>query len=207
MLCIRVWVTNHLRLFAVIFVVSISSATLAQNHELAVTFGGQIPVNASFDIDPGFAIQGSYAGRLLHVPLASIYFEFPVVVGLKNEGLLPSFSGLERREYSSLFIAPGLKLKLAPEFPVSPYFTLGGGLARFKLDATANSPEQTRNTSVIQFGAGLDMKIAPFISLRGEVRDFYSGSLLEGPAALPGGGSIAGRQHNIVPSAGLVLRF
>ncbi|HEV8523267.1 MAG TPA: hypothetical protein VGQ71_02115, partial [Terriglobales bacterium] len=97
------------KLFAAIVVVSISPATLAQNHELAVTFGGQIPVNASFDVDPGFAIQGSYAGRLLHEPLASTYFEFPVVVGLKNEGLLLPFSGLKRREYSSLFIAPGLR--------------------------------------------------------------------------------------------------
>ena len=49
------------------------------------------------------------------------------------------------------------------------------------------------------------MKIAPFLGLRAEVRDFYSGSpeLTLNQVT----GTFNERQHNIIGTAGLVLRF
>lgn len=175
--------------------VFISIFASAQAHELALTAGGQFPYNNTYDSGSSFAVGASYAGRIIHVPLASLYFEVPVVVGLKSVTHLPS-----RSNYSSLFIAPGLKLKLAPEFPVSPYFVGGIGYARFHQDANQAVSAQSVNTNVFDVGGGLDFKIAPFVSWRGEVRDFYSG--------LPNFNSLpSGRQHNVVAQTGIVLRF
>ncbi len=168
----------------------------AQAHELAITVGGQFPSNEQYNSGASFAVGATYAGRIVHVPLAALYFELPVVVGPKSVTRLPS-----RSNYSSLFITPGLKLKLAPEFPVSPYLAGGIGYARFHQDSTATVVSQSLNKAVYDFGGGLDFKIAPFVSWRGEVRDFYSG--------LPNFGSLpdTGRQHNLVAQTGLVLRF
>lgn len=171
-------------------------STFAQQNELAVTVGGQFPRNNQFDIGASFAVGGSYAGRLAHVPLASLYFEVPVVVGTQSVLRLPT-----RNSYSSLFITPGLKVKLAPEFPFSPYFAVGVGFARFHQKASSTVSDQSVNTNVFSYGAGFDQKVFPYLSWRGEVRDYFSGA--------PAFNSVldSGRQHNIVAQTGLVLRF
>ena len=179
-----------------LFLLVMSVFASAQSHELALTVGGQFPYNNQFDSGASFAVGATYAGRIIHVPLAALYFELPVVVGPKSVLRLPS-----RSNYSSLFITPGLKLKLAPELPISPYFVGGIGYARFHQDSNALVAAQTVNKEVFDFGGGVDFKIAPFVSWRGEVRDFYSG--------LPSFNSLPdnGRQHNVVAQTGLVLRF
>lgn len=63
------------------------------------------------------------------------------------------------------------------------------------------------NTSLVDFGGGIDTKIAPYISLRFEARDYYSGSLSSlSPLPLPFS-ILPGRQNNVLATAGLVLRF
>jgi hypothetical protein len=57
------------------------------------------------------------------------------------------------------------------------------------------------NNGVFDVGGGLDMKVAPFLSLRGEVRDFYSGGLSLLPL------STNDRQHNLFATAGIVVHF
>jgi len=180
----------------ILFMLVMSVFANAQRHELAFTVGGQWPSNEQFDSGASFAVGGTYAGRIVHVPLAALYFELPVVVGTKSVTRLPS-----RSNYSSLFITPGLKVKFAPEFPVSPYIAGGIGYARFHQDANTVVTSQTVNTEVYDFGGGLDFKIAPYLSWRGEVRDFYSG--------FPDFNSLpdTGRQNNLVVQTGLVIRF
>lgn len=186
--------SRYIVVFAFILMMSVFAS--AQAHELAITAGGQFPYNNQFDSGASFAVGANYAGRLIHIPLAALYVELPVVVGPKSVTRLPS-----RSNYSSLFITPGLKLKLAPEFPVSPYVAAGIGYARFHQDANGSVSSQSVNTEVYDFGGGLDFKIAPFISWRGEVRDFYSG--FPDFNSLPN----TGRQHNVIAQTGLVLRF
>ena len=181
---------------------------VAQSHELAVTVGGKFTSDQNFNIDPSFAIEGSYAGRLIHAPLAALYFELPVAAGLKSnssnpnscEAIISPLCNGTSFTTSALFVAPGVKLKLGPELPVSVYFTVGGGLAHFR-GASNTGNNTSNNTKTVQFGAGMDFKIAPFLSFRGEVRDFYSGmpfTPLIGPST---------RQHNVFTTGGIVLRF
>ncbi|MBZ5627647.1 MAG: porin family protein [Acidobacteriia bacterium] len=173
---------------------------LAQKIELAVGAGGYFPVNLT-GVGNAAAIEGSVAYRVASVPLLSAYVEVPVVGTLNSSvttlGLTSSAS------YSALFVAPGLRVKFAPGFFVSPWFAAGGGLAHFSANSGLRQlgGSDSTNTNVFDYGGGLDIKIAPYLSVRGEVRDFYSGGL---------GFSLATfnqRQHNIVTTGGLVFRF
>jgi len=166
----------------------------AQGHEIALTGGGLFASNQNFNVDASAAIEGSYAGRLAHMPLASIYGEVPLAWGFSNAATIANVPAALTRECSSFFFAPGLKLKLAPEFPLSPYLTVGVGLGRFHQSGKSDT------TTVAQYGGGVDMKILPFVSLRGEVRDYNSGVPDFGLPA-------SGRQHNVLVTGGLALRF
>jgi hypothetical protein len=138
------------------------------------------------------------------VPLLSLYVELPVTFGFSAD--VAAQPANVPRNYSSLFITPGLKLKLAPVSPVAPYLVAGGGYARFResrllADGSASPEGQVTGSGVFQFGGGLDFRLAPFLGARAEVRDFYSGSprlTFE---------DIRDRQHTLLVAAGLVLRF
>ncbi len=183
-----------MRTYAIILLlVALPPAAFAQKNEIGVLAGGYAPLGSTLDIGPGVAVEGVVSHRLAAIPLLAAYVELPVVVGFHLQGTA-TFSGTN---YSALFVTPGLKLKLAPGFPVSPYLAVGGGYARFHGSSAGIST--TDNKGVVDFGGGLDMKVLPFISLRGEVRDFHSGSALLGLGGLGG--------HNLVGVGGVVLRF
>jgi opacity protein-like surface antigen len=167
-------------------------SAMAQSNELAITAGGDFPRNNTFDSGTSLAVGASFAHRMVHFPLASVYWELPIIVAPKSVARIPSSTN-----YSSLFFTPSLKLKLAPEFPVSPYFVAGGGFARFKEDSTNDS----HTSGVFSYGAGVDFKFFPYLSWRFEGRDYYTGS----PSLSAIGDS--GRQHNIVAQTGVVFRF
>jgi len=189
----------HIRNSGLIVALSLllSLGALAQKNELAVTAGGQFPNNSEFNSGASWAVGASFAHRIFHAPLASLYWEIPVV-GAPESVMKTPF----RTTYSSLFVTPGLKVKFAPEFPISPWLAAGIGVARYHNSANATFPDSTSTKAVFDLGGGIDWKIAPFVSVRGELRDFYSG--LPDIAAAS---SLSGRQHNIVPQVGLVLRF
>lgn len=174
---------------------------LAQKNEIGVVLGGYVPIGSTFDVSPGVALEGSFAHRLIGVPMASVYAELPVAAGFRVGSKTPIGQVISASNYSALFIAPGLKLKLAPSFPVSPWFAVGVGYARFHSGSTSLMPNTSENKLVADVGGGIDMKIAPFVSLRGEVRDFHTTSANALLTAI----GVTG--HNIVAGGGLVLRF
>jgi len=185
------------RLLVLVFLLSAGSVAQAQKIELGVVGGGLF----SSGLPTTGTVEGSLAYRLFGVPMASLYFELPIAGGFNNS--IPIATPLLTctnpctlvTSYSSLFVGPGVKLKLAGGLPLSPFVTWGVGVAHF--DQTRVSGNTSTNSALLQFGGGLDWKIAPFLSLRGEVRDYYTG-----PAIGTGG-----RQHNVLGGAGFVLRF
>ena len=183
-------------LFAIVL---LASTAFAQKNELAVSVGGYFPLSISSEASAGLALQGTFGHRIASIPFLSAYLELPVI-GTRAGISLPSFSqGFSARNYSALFITPGLKVKFAPSFPVSPYLVAGGGYARFNTKFT-DSSTSSHSAGAVDIGGGLDFRFAPFVGARIEVRDIYSGS----PQILQ---LITGSQQQVVTTVGLVLHF
>ncbi|MGH9523180.1 MAG: hypothetical protein ACRD3E_11680 [Terriglobales bacterium] len=191
----------------VVFAIAIlTAAAWAQKAEVAVTLGAYHPVNNSFSSGNAFAIEGNIAGKIASVPFFALYLEVPIA-GTLQDVPVSSTALTTAGSYSSIFVTPGLRLKFAPSLPISPYVAAGGGLAHFNRSAsqTPSGASSSINKGVFDIAGGLDVKIAPFLSLRGEVRDFYSGSPELSLNQVTG--TFSQRQHNILGTAGLVLRF
>jgi opacity protein-like surface antigen len=195
-----------------IAVLLIGQSVFAQKHEVAFTSGGLKIGERGFDLpQPGFLRFGtgftyeiSYARRFFDARLAALYFEIPLAGTPRTK--VKTTNALSPNSYSSIFFTPGLKLKLLPGNKYSPFATMGVGLAHFREgDSTvANQPNLDRNTetdAVFAFGFGLDVRVVSRLSIRGEVRDFYSELPPLSVRAL------SDRQHNALISAGVVLRF
>src|SRR5258708_24801488 len=204
---------KKIKLLLTVMVVLISAGTaLAQKQELAGTIGALKPSDKTFDLptlgtlkfDTGFTYQINYARRFFNARLAALYVEFPFV-GTPTTNINSS-NALSPRSYSTIFFTPGVRLKVVPGFKYSPYAVVGGGLGRFsESSATINGLPNPNSGShvegVFDFGGGLDVRLVPFVSLRGEIRDFYSGVP---PLNVSG---LKGREHNALFSGGVVLRF
>jgi opacity protein-like surface antigen len=184
----------------------------AQRHEIAFTSGGLKIGERGFDLPnpgflrfgTGFTYQFNYAGRLLDVRLAALYFEVPFAGTPRTK--VKTTNALSPSTYSSIFFTPGLRLKLLPSGKYSPFAMMGVGLAHFRegdttIDNQANPDRNTTTDAVFDFGFGLDVKVFSRLSIRGEVRDFYSELPPLNVRAL------RDRQHNALISAGIVLRF
>ena len=130
--------------------------------------------------------------------MASLGAEFPIV-GVPRQDVSTTFNGfLVSTHQSALFFTPSARIKFLPSGAISPFLSLGGGLAHH--DAAASV---TRGA--LQFGGGVDFKTPlPHLGIRAEVRDFWARSLLEGTGLTR---VTPERQHNIFGGAGLVIRF
>lgn len=170
----------------------------AQKNDIALTGGGYFNVSSPLSLGAAPALEGTFAHRIASLPLLGIYAELPVAGSFSSN--IPTLSGLTvARSYTSLFITPGVRVRLAPSFPISPYIAAGLGYARFNREAF-NGTTSANSTFAFDIGGGLDLKILPIVGLRAEVRDFNSGGIGLETLAL-------GRQNNLFVTAGIALRF
>ena len=161
-------------------------------------------VNNNIKFSKGTTYQATYARQLFNAGIAGLYFELPFLATPNSD--LTSSNPSPPTALASLFVTPGLRIKLLPGGGISPWASIGGGYGRFdegsKLQNGSTNPgPKGTNTGVLQFGGGIDFNILSVLGLRGEVRDFYSGT--------PRLNVITqnSRQHNIVVSGGFVLHF
>jgi hypothetical protein len=109
-------------------------------------------------------------------------------------------------DFASLYITPGIRVKFRPASKISPYAEVGGGYADYEqsltqLDGRPNPAPRQLARGVFDFGAGVDVHVWRFVALRGEARDFYTGSPNYNITSISGG------QHNIVATGAFVLRW
>jgi len=131
--------------------------------------------------------EGVLAHRLLNLHLASLHLELPVV-GTPNRDVHGFFQG----SYSSVFVTPGLRLKVS--LPgLSPFVSVGGGIAHF----SASNLNGSNTTGAFQVGGGVDVSTPiPLIGLRAEVREFYTGEP-----------NFYTNKQNLFVGGGIVLKF
>jgi opacity protein-like surface antigen len=175
----------------------------AKTSEFTVT--GQ---NRKISFGTGLTFQANYARRLAGSSGVGVYLEVPFLAAPLVD--ISSEVAEVPANYASLFVTPSLRLQLAPGGGFSPWFSVGGGYARFDSskelqDGSPNAGRIAANKSAIQFGGGADFHvpvklIVPF-KLRLELRDIVSGK------ANYNVDTGSGRQHNLVFSGGFVVSF
>jgi len=179
--CFTIWAALAVCIFAV-------HAT-AQKNELSGMLGRtlisdrRISGAPSYDPDlrfgDGLTFELNYARRLMGSELLSLSLEVPFVVNAYED--LHAAQNLIPKQYSSYFVTPAARVNLFPDQAVSPWVSLGGGLGHFGASSTlefGNLPNLGKtgtNTGVLQVGFGLDVRLYKHFTLRGELREFWSG--------------------------------
>jgi hypothetical protein len=198
--------------------VLVAAATLvaqarAQNNELSGLIGrtfisdqgikGVVPSNAAVRFGAGLTFEINYARRIMGTPLASLSVEVPFLANLDEDLNADVF--LVPKEFKSYFVTPAARLNVFANQAVSPWISFGGGFGHFDESSRqlggAHNTNTGTNTGVLQAGVGLDVRVFKRFSMRGEFRDFWSGT----PQLNVDTGK--SRQHNFFVGGGVVWHF
>jgi hypothetical protein len=161
----------------------------------------------SVNFGASIAFSAAYA-RLIRNGKTSLSVEFPFVAEPANSVQSTNLQSIV--SLATIFVVPSVRVKFASGAGISPWLSGGFGYgiregSEFFGNGQRNG-SRYQSTGAVQFGAGVDVrtpiKILFPISLRGEVRDYYSVSNPTFGTAVQGGG-----QHNVVASGGMVLSF
>jgi len=155
----------------------------------------------------GLSFEGEYARRFIVMPVYSLSGEIVAMddpqtklnAGTYGFAVVPT-------SIKSFFVTPAARVNLFPTTAVSPWVSVGVGFGHFSqsstLDYSGTNPGKSTTGATIEGGLGLDVKVWSRLSIRGEVRDFWSGEP-DFPLA-PTGHS---RQHNYFVGGGVFWRF
>ena len=186
----------------------LAQENVAPTNELAFGLGG-IPAlarndSASLDAGSGLAFQVNYGRRFLNRNKVALYGEINVIASPLRD--VSTAITTATHDFASLYVTPGVRVKLRPASRISPYAVVGGGYADYeqsltRIDGRPNQAPRELARGVFDFGAGVDVRVWRFVALRGEARDFYTGSPNYNVASISGG------QHNIVTTGAFVLRW
>jgi hypothetical protein len=193
------------------FTLLVALSAAAQKNEVAGLLGrtfisdqGVAATGTNIHFGNGFSFEVNYARRVLGHDFLAVTFEVPAVFNPDED--LNFIQNSIPEGYSSYFVTPAARVNVFASEAVSPWLSLGGGLGHFGTSSDlvfgGSNPGSRGNTvGVLQIGAGLDIKLRSRLSLRGELRDFYSGT--------PQLNVFTGKdhQHNYFVSAGAVFHF
>jgi len=202
-------------LFAVMIATSAFGQSESKN-EFGFTIGGElIPDNSTvsspsvpINIGSSVAFQLHYAHRLVAGKRASLFFEVPASAAPSHT--LTSSNLTTPVSLATFFVTPSFRVSFRPESRVSPWLSFGGGYGLYEgsedLGNGVVNPDRFTSTGTLQWGAGADLKtglkIFFPISLRGEIRDFYTLDTLDFNTPVTNNS-----QHNVVVGGGFFWRF
>jgi opacity protein-like surface antigen len=150
----------------------------------------------------GLTFEVNYSRRVLELGPAAVSIEVPAVVNWDED--LNSDALQVPKNFKSYFVTPSARLNLFANSAVSPWASIGGGIGRFNESSTQVSGVSSKTgttTGALQVGLGLDVRVLGRFSVRGEVRDFWSGV----PQLNVDTGK--SRQHNYFVAGGIVWHF
>ena len=199
----------HVVLLLPMAIVLCNGQEQAPKNELGFTLGGIPSLSRSTSqesLDPGAgtAFGVNYGRRFVGGNKVALYGELNLLASPLRD--VSSNIGSATKNFASLYITPGVRLKFFPTSAISPYAVVGGGYADYeqsttRLDGQPNSASRELARGVFDFGAGVDVHVWRWIALRGEARDFYTGSPAYNLTTISGG------QHNVAISGGFVVRW
>jgi outer membrane protein W len=187
----------------------------AQEQQFGVFFGGSLAQSRAVQGSPGETVQisAAYAAGLHydHALWHSRYFEASVEAELTvvPPRVVRSVAVAVPRNYSALYLTPGLRLEFLPYARLRPWVVAGGGYNLFLQSQVLTNGQKysvhVKNGAALDYGAGLDFslwrarKSTWAINLFGQVRDFVSGNPeLNVPLQ-------SGVQHTVIASGGILF--
>ncbi len=209
----RLWI-------AALFVATVLAASAVAQDEknevggiLGRTFVSDQGITGANYFDPiihsgkGLGIEGEYARRFLVTPIYALSGEVLLLYRPDEDLNAGAYgSAVVPTDYKSLFLTPAARVNLFPTTAVSPWVSFGVGFGHFSqgnnLVYGGTNPGKSTTGAVIEGGFGLDVKVWRNMSMRGEVRDFWSGEP-DYPLAPTG----KTRQHNFFVGGGVFWRF
>ena len=163
----------------------------------------------SFDSDVllsnGISFELGYGRRLRESEVYSITAELPVL--FQPHEKVYFIDNLTPDSYKSYFLTPSVRANLLPRTYLSPWGSIGIGFGHFSSSSNLEfeggpNPGKTGSTGVvIQFGAGLDVRITHRLAIRTELRDYWSGV----PQLNVDTGK--SRQNNLFVGSGVIWHF
>ncbi len=181
----------------------------AQSSEIAVVAGAKLSQSfrnsggtSRTDIDPSFTFGASFAARIVGNSGLALQVVVPFT-GVPSSHL-NSDNLFTAKSYSAYYVTPGLRLKLAPDGPVSPWIDAGVGIVHFGPSSTnlGNVPSGFSSTTKMAFdgGGGVDLRPAHSpIGFRVAIHEFYTGR----PDFVPR----FSVHNNVIVDGGIVFRF
>jgi hypothetical protein len=159
--------------------------------------------NPNLHFGDGLTFEGNYARRFHGEGFLELRFEVPFAYNIKEK--LNTGANLIPESYSSVFVAPSVRVNVMADSILSPWASIGGGYGRFfasdKLLYGGTNPGNSSNTGLMQLGVGLDVKVSGPWGIRLAARDFWTG---RPPVNVD---TSRDRQHNFFVGGGVTYKF
>lgn len=200
-------------LAASVAVFTLATSALAQKNELTGIIGRTfisdqgVPntglANSNIHFGKGTSFEVNYGRFILGNGFTRLSFEVPAVFNLDED--IQFKENLVPERLRTYFVTPSLRANVFANTAVSPWISFGGGFGHLSpssnLEFGGPSPAKSNTTGVMQIGFGLDVRVWKSFSVRGGVRDFWSGT----PNLNVDTGK--SRQHNYFVGGGLIWHF
>jgi opacity protein-like surface antigen len=204
---------KRLLIAALVAVAMLATSALAQKNELTGIIGRTfiseqlVPntglPNSDVHFGKGLTFEVNYGRHFWGEGFTRFAFEVPVVFNLDED--IQFHQNLVPESFRSYIVTPSVRANVFANTAVSPWASIGGGFGHFSPSSNlvfgGSSPAKSNTTGVMQIGAGLDVRVLKSFSVRGEVRDFWSGT--------PNLNVVTdkSRQHNVFVGGGIIWHF
>lgn len=190
---------------AALLAASLGSAAEPPRQEIGLTLGSLLENDRdTLKSGSGVAFQANYGIRIIGNTKLALFGEVHLLASPLRD--VTSTVDAATRDYASLFITPGIRVKFLQASRVQPYALVGGGYALYEHSTTTlsgqpNPAPRTINRGALMYGGGVDVPLYKFVGARFEIRDFYTGNPVYNVTVAESG------QHNVVIGGGFTLSF
>ncbi len=202
-------IVSHAVLLVPFAIILCRGQELAPKNELGFTLGGILSLSRStsqesLDLGAGTAYGVNYGRKFVSFKKVALYGEVNFLASPQRD--VSSNVNSATKNFASLYVTPGIRLKFFPTSAISPYAMIGGGYGDYeqsttRLNGQPNTAPRELARGVFDFGAGVDVHVWRWIALRADARDFYTGSPAFNLSTISGG------QNNVAISGGFVVRW
>lgn len=186
-----------------------SAPAYAQNGEIAGSLsallgGDRTAADATkFSLDADYALGLTYEHRIKQAGPFALYGGIDFVASQLRG--VNSTNRTLTRDLATIYLTPNVMLKFISLPRLTPWIAVGAGVSIYEqsnlqIDGQRNPASRDVTHAAFTYGGGVDIPVWGSFALRGQIKDYYSGS----PSYnIP----VSGGQHNLLVGAAIVYRW